>query len=332
MVVATDMAGPAPKRTSSTRRRDAALFVALCLMVLGGLGALAASTGWAETWAALSRVTLWQVAALLALSLVNYGLRGLRWHVFARRLGLPLGLSRNLTHFLGGFLMTITPGRVGELVRMRWIRRETGWSFERSAPLVLVDRASDLTAMAVLMIAAVALAAGPSVWALPVAALAVVAAVVVTRPALLARLGDAGFALSGRRLPRLFARVRRAARTLSRFDAPTLMLGATALCVVGWFAEGAALWFLLKWMGAEIALWSAVGIFVFATLAGGLTGAPGGLGGAEAAMVVLLVAQGVPASIAIPATLVIRVTTLWFAIGIGALIFPLAERGSKVGS
>ena len=330
MVVATDMSERLRENPALRRRRDLALFAVLGLMVLGGLGALAASTGWYETGAALARVNLPQLLALLALSLVNYLLRGLRWHLFAGRLGLPLGLARNLTHFLGGFLMTITPGRVGELVRMRWIRRETGWTFERTAPLVIIDRASDLGAMAVLMIAAVALAAGPSAWALPVAALAVAAAVLVTRPALLSRLGDAAHRATGRRLPRLFAKVRRAARALSRFDAPGLMLGATALGVAGWFAEGAALWLLLGWMGADVALWSAVGIFVFATLAGGLTGAPGGLGGAEAAMVVLLVAQGVPATIAVAATLIIRVTTLWFAIAIGALVFPLAERGSKI--
>jgi uncharacterized protein (TIRG00374 family) len=330
MVATANMTEPTPDPTSRQRVRDWLLFGALGVMVLGGLAALAASTGWGETWEALARIELAQIAGLLALSLVNYLLRGLRWHLFALRLGLPLGALRNLTHFLGGFLMTITPGRVGELVRMRWIRRETGWSFERTAPLVLVDRASDLLSMAILMCAAVALAAGPSAFALPVAALAVAAAVVVTRPALLSRVAGIGHRSSGKRLPRFFARLRRAARALSRFDAPGLMLAATGLGVVGWFAEGAALWLLLGWMGAELPLWSAVGIFVFATLAGGLTGAPGGLGGAEAAMVVLLVAQGVPATIAVPATLVIRVTTLWFAIGIGALVFPMAERGRKL--
>ena len=135
--------------------------------------------------------------------------------------------------------------------------------------------------------------------------------------------------MSGRRLPRLFARVRRAARSLSAFSGPTILLAAGLLGVVGWFAEGYAFHLLLGWMGTDIGLWSAVGIFTFSTLAGGLTGAPGGLGGAEAAMVTLLALQGVPLEIAGPATLVIRVTTLWFAILIGALVFPFAEKQSK---
>ena len=104
------------------------------------------------------------------------------------------------------------------------------------------------------------------------------------------------------------------------------MLLAGGLGLVGWLAEAYAFHLLLLWMNADIGLWLAMAIFFFATLAGGLTGAPGGLGGAEAAMVGLLAVNGVALEIAVPATLIIRVTTLWFAIGIGLLVFPVAER------
>jgi uncharacterized protein (TIRG00374 family) len=128
---------------------------------------------------------------------------------------------------------------------------------------------------------------------------------------------------------RVFARVRRAALSLDAFQNPTAMAIATLLGVIGWAAEGYAFWLLLHWMGADVGLGEAVAIFIFSTLAGGLTGAPGGVGGAEAAMVALLALEGVPLEISVPATLIIRVTTLWFAIGIGLLVFPLAERVSK---
>ena len=82
-------------------------------------------------------------------------------------------------------------------------------------------------------------------------------------------------------------------------------------------------------MGADIGFWTAAAIFTFSTLAGGLTGAPGGVGGAEAAMVALLGLQGIPLETSVPATLIIRVTTLWFAIGLGLLVFPFAEAKSK---
>ncbi len=131
------------------------------------------------------------------------------------------------------------------------------------------------------------------------------------------------------RFARLFARIRRAARALARFSSPALFIVTALLGLVGWIAEGLAFHLLLVWMGADIGLASAIAIFVFSTLAGGLTGAPGGVGGAEAAMVALLSLQGVGLEASIPATAIIRVTTLWFAIAIGAAVFPFAEKISR---
>ncbi len=314
------------RSVSSTRERW--MLVGLIALVLFGLVGLALATGWEETVAQMSKLGQAQIAALLALSLVNYLFRGLRWHLFATRLGLNTGFVQDMRHFLGGLAMSVTPGRLGELVRMRWLRRETGASFERTAPLMLVDRASDLSAMALILAVTIAFSATGITGALPVAILALILAYAATRASLLMALANLGYRLT-RRLPKLFARIRGAARSLAQFSSPA-MLGAAALIgAAGWFAEGYAFYLLLAWMGAETGLSTAVAIFIFSTLAGGLTGAPGGVGGAEAAMVALLTLEGVPLEMSIPATAIIRLTTLWFAIAIGLLIFPLAERKSQ---
>ena len=310
------------------RLRDRLILMGLLALLLLGLIGLIAGTGWQDVANQIARIEAWQIAALLGLSLVNYGFRALRWHVFARRLGLSISLSRNTLHFLGGFAMSVTPGRVGELVRMRWIARETGWSFERTAPLALLDRASDLAAMGVLLAIALSLSTSGIAGGVPVTLLALGAAFAATRPALLSTLAGSAFRLTGR-WPRLWVRLRGAARSLARFSNPALIAGATGLGLIGWLAEGVAFHLLLVWMGHDIGVASAVGIFLFATLAGGLTGAPGGVGGAEAAMIALLSLQGVPLAVSVPATAIIRLTTLWFAIAVGLVALPLAERLSR---
>ncbi len=312
------------------RLRDRLFVLGLLALVGAGLIGLASATGWEETWAQLSRLSLIQIGGLLALSLVNYLLRSWRWHMLAGRLGLPTAFLQNMRHYLGGFAMSVTPGRVGELVRMRWLRRETGWAVERTAPLVLMDRAGDLAAMAMILGLAVSLAAGGIAGALPVTLLALGAAVVITRPRLLSAVITLSYRATGR-FKRLFGRARGAARLLQRFSHGPTMLAVLGLGLIGWMAEGYAFHLLLVWLGADIGLWKAVAIFVFSTLAGGLTGAPGGLGGAEAAMVALLSLDGVPLEVSVPATAVIRLTTLWFAIAIGLAVFPFAERKSLEG-
>jgi uncharacterized membrane protein YbhN (UPF0104 family) len=91
----------APLPRPARRWKDVLILGGLFALMLLGLFGMAAATGWEETRAQLAKLSLSYIAILLGLSLVNYLLRGLRWHMFARRLGLPTGLLQDMRHFLG---------------------------------------------------------------------------------------------------------------------------------------------------------------------------------------------------------------------------------------
>lgn len=318
-------------KTSGMAGRDLwfTLFLFACVVI--SLIALAFATGWEEALASLQRIGLEQFLILLAMAFLNYLLRALRWHLFTLRLGIPSGLATDLRHYLGGLAMTVTPGRLGELVRLRWLRQETGWALERTAPLALVDRAADLAAIGLLLALCLALGASGGGAGIPVAIAAVLVALMVTRSSLAVWGVTRMWKIVGR-WPRLFAKLRQAARTLAPFSEARVLWPALLLGGIGWFAEGYSFHLLLVWLGADIGLWTAVAIFIIATLGGGATGAPGGLGGAEVAMVALLSVQGVPLEVSLPATAIIRLTTLWFAIAIGTVVFPFATRSAARGT
>lgn len=324
------MSSPRPLQEPTHARRPKrdlwVLLGLLALFVIGFIG-LAATVGLQDTWAQLQKLSLHQFLGLLALSMINYVLRGVRWHLFAHKLGLRLKPRHSILHYMGGFAMTVTPGRIGELVRLRWISRLSGWPVERILPLPFIDRAFDIAAMGMVLAAGVVLSRTGITSAVPVAILAIVTALVVTRPVLITRIVTGLWKMVGR-WPRRFAGLRRAARGMAIFSTPKVAIPALILSIIGWSAEGYALYILLQWMGSDIGLASATVIFLFSTLAGGLTGAPGGVGGAEAAMLFLLSAQNVPMDTALPAMAVIRITTLWFAIILGVIIFPFAEKHS----
>ncbi len=83
---------------------------------------------------------------------------------------------------------------------------------------------------------------------------------------------------------------------------------------------------MLGWTGIELNIFFAMFTYALAMLAGALSFLPGGLGGAEAVMMALLLFKGVPEPLAIAATIVIRLTTLWFAVVLGVGIMTLAQR------
>ncbi|NNU81234.1 flippase-like domain-containing protein [Halovulum dunhuangense] len=323
----TETASPYPAR----RRVGLWLTLGLTAAMVAGIVGLAMATGWEESLASLRALTLAQLGVLLALSASNYALRGLRWHLYVRVLRIPLSLWQTFLHYIAGFAMTVTPGRLGEVIRLRWIWQEAGTPPERSAPLVVVDRAADLAVIGLLIGASVAFSTIGLAAGLPVAGFCLAMAVIATRATLLSSMLRFGWQVLGR-WPRLFVRARRAALALRPFSDWPVVLPALALGGVGWLAEGISFWLLLDWMGAEVPLWTAIGIFLIATVTGGATGAPGGIGGAEAAMVALLSLQGVPLSVSLPATAVIRLTTLWFAIAIGLGALPFALRAARRGT
>lgn len=314
-------------RAQGNRTGVLATILVLALF-LGSLGAAFAATGWAETRAALSRLGAAELAILLLLSVGNYLARALRWHILTRTVGLPTGFRQDLRHYLGGFALTATPGRLGEFVRLRWMARETGWPMGRAAPVALADRASELAAVALLLAIALGLSTlGPATLA-PMVAMALGLAWVASSPRILRH----GVTLAWRavgRWPRLFARLRQMVAGMAALARPRVALAALSLGMAGWFCEGLAFALLLDWLGSPVALWTAVAIFLAAMISGALAGLPGGLGGAEAAMVALLLMAGAPMAVAVSATAVIRATTLWFAILIGLVAFPLAEARAR---
>lgn len=313
---------------SETKFSRVWISVALFAAFMVGLIGIAAATGWRETLDAFGRLSLAQFSILLGLSLLNYGFRCARWHIYIRALNIPLSLMSNARHYLGGFALTATPGRVGELIRLRWIWRETGRRPDTTGSLVLVDRAADLTAVGLILALAIAVSTVGIQGAWTVSIVALLLAWIATRPVLFRAVITIGWKFLGR-FPRFFAMLRRAANGLAVFSVPSVFVPTTICGMIGWLAEGYAFYLLLHWMGAGVELPTAVAIFFFAMLSGSASGLPGGIGGAEAAMIALLSYQGVPLEIAIPATAIIRITTLWFAIIVGLITLPFAERLSN---
>lgn len=266
---------------------------------------------------------------LLLLSTFNYLLRAGRWQFFARRLGIVIPWHCNLSYYFAGFAMTTTPGKLGEALRLWFIQRAHGYGYARLAPLFVGDRLSDLNT--VLILSLIGLGAFTDYgWAVAVLlALTGVITLLFMRPAaLLAAVGGL-YAVSGRRGKRFFAKSRHSLRLTARlFDVRIFPL-ATLISLPGWLAECWALAWLMAALGHPIGLQAGMFIFSFSMLAGAVSMMPGGLGGVEAAMMALLVVIGTPIDVALVATVVIRTTTLWFAVVLGFLTLPIALRYAR---
>ena len=153
-------------------KRAILLTVALAVAVAIGFGLYA---DWGKIRAELGTFDWTLFPLALALTALNYLIRFGRWHVYLGRLGISVPLGRSFSIFVAGLTMTITPGKLGEVLKCGLLRRGFGVPVRRSAPVVLAERVTDASGVVVL---AVIGGARTDHWVLLVIALAGVAAIV----------------------------------------------------------------------------------------------------------------------------------------------------------
>ena len=302
--------------SSSQRLPLRAVFWSVALAALGYLG-LSLWAGWRDVVAAVVQVGPWVLAGLLALSLVNYLLRFLRWARYLALLDAPVPWRINLDAYFAGFALTTSPGKVGEMLRSVLLKPH-GVPPAASVAAFFAERVSDL--LAILVLAAVGLwAYAPARPIVGLALAAVVVALLLVQWTALIAAIDRWAQARPQKWARLVVKLCEVVLHFRRcFSLPVMGMGL-ALGVVAWFAEGLGFWWLLLALDHPLPLSTAVFIYAFAMLVGALSFLPGGLGGSEAAMVALLSLNGFPEASAVSATLICRLATLWFAVGLGAL-------------
>lgn len=277
----------------------------------------------ADFWNAALRLGPVCLVAVLSLSMVNYGLRYLRWHGFLQRLGVTLPHGRHILAYLSGFALTMTPGKAGEGLRARFLKSH-GLGYMPCFGALFAERLLDL--LVILTLSCLILTQGGQSWMLIVGGCAVAALL---------------FGASHRSLPPAILRWAdchpRAAHLLrplgellaaaSRLLDWKTLLPSLGIGLLAWAAEGWGLQLIANEIGVPIDMWSAIAIYSIAILAGALSMLPGGLGGTEGVMTFLLVQAGADAPSALAITLICRAATLWFSVLLGAASWLALECG-----
>lgn len=256
---------------------------------------------------------LWQRLAsptgLLAAALcgLNYLLRGLRWRMWMAHYQRPLGLIEGLRLYLAGYTFTPTPGNIGEAARGLLLAKQP-LSAAQSLSIFGAERLADLLCLLLLTL--------PGIWWL-----LTLPAQASWLPGLAVGLGLGAAGISvllvkkfGASLLARFHWLQQAWQCLT--TRPLTWLGLT---LIAWGAQGLAVWLICHDSGIHINPILATAFYALAMVGGALSMLPAGLGGMEALLTGLLVAQGATLGVAVGVTVLVRVLTLWLAVAMGAL-------------
>jgi uncharacterized protein (TIRG00374 family) len=253
----------------------------------------------------------------LGLALANYLIRFVKWQVFLKQAGAPTPFGVSLRVFFSGLSMTVTPGKVGEVLKPFLLQKATGTPVATTVPVVVAERLTDLLAGLLLALFGV-LTSG---YGLDIFLAGAALCALVLIVSLWGKAGELFLTLFSR-----LAAVRKRREALLELQRSMLRLVglgpiviATAFSVAAWFAECVAFYLVVQAAGQELSLANAVFIYSLGSIAGAVTMLPGGLVATEASMVFVLVEvfRGCTRPAAVASVLVVRLCTLWFAVLLG---------------
>jgi glycosyltransferase 2 family protein len=279
---------------------------------------LAIYSGFGDLRRALEDFNYALVPAILGLVSLAYVGRFFRWFYYLKLLKVSVPLGINAAIFAAGLSMTISPGKLGEVLKSVFVKQATGAPVARTAPAVVAERATDGTGMVAWgFLGSFAFGLGPRTMVVFLAV--AIMGIAILRSRRLSLLAERFLS----RLPFLD----QLAPHLSDFHASSNELLAARPLVVGtlisfvsWGMECLGVYLCALGLHADRPFLLVVFVFAVSSLVGVLSMLPGGIGAVEAGLTGQFVTvAGLSAGLAVALTLVIRLATLWFATLIGIL-------------
>lgn len=275
--------------------------------------------GWQGVVAVFIKVGVIGLLIALLLSLINYGLRFIRWQLYLKHLGYSIPNWESWKIYLSGFALTTTPGKAGEVVRSIFLKRYNV-PLETSLTAFICERLSDL--VAIVLLSCIGLLQYPSAKTPVIVTMIIILSVWFMMlfkqvPDILDKISQSK---TGKVL-NILQKIANIIRQMQSCHNPSMLVITTIISIIAWGAEAVAFYLLLQWSGFDVGISFAAFVYAISMLAGALSFLPGGLGGAEATMISLLLLKNVDAQSAVALTIFIRLTTLWFAVVLGIIAF-----------
>jgi uncharacterized protein (TIRG00374 family) len=290
----------------------------LTVVVLFGLFVVGDSS---KVASALLSVDLWRIGVVFLLVTISYGIRFLKWEYYIRQLAIDIPLKTSLIVFFSGLMMVVTPGKAGEVWKAWFLRDLRAVPISQTTSVVGAERVTDMIALSAFAFLGVIIYQRSSTVLIGVIILFLLGISLLQWRTFCLRVLDwlETLPVVGSYATELEDFYE---NTYSLFQLRPLSI-ATLISLLAWGLEGVALWVVLDGFSTQATLLTSLFVFGLGSVVGTASLLPGGLAAAEASMIGMLVVLGYTQTIAVSATVIIRVGTLWYGAILGTCVFVI---------
>lgn len=268
---------------------------------------------------------------ILALSLLNYYSRFIKWDYYLKLLNIKMKYRDSLAIFMSGLVMSVTPGKMGEVLKSYFVKEVADEPISKTAPIVMVERITDFISLIFLAFIGVFIYQQGMLLVIAMAVIFIL---------LLFLIGNKKLSL---RIIRSLEKVKFIGKFIEKVEEayessytmlkPKPLILMFLVSLLSWFFECVGFYLILVNFEVNISVFWSTFAYAFATIAGAVTMLPAGLGVTEGSLTFLQIEQGIAKEVAVASTFILRVVTLWFAVLLGGLtVLVYQKRFGKIKS
>lgn len=254
---------------------------------------------------------------LLLLSFGNYLSRFFKWEYYLNIIDVKLHKLDSLSIFMSGLIMSVTPGKMGELLKSYLVKQVNGTSISKTAPIVFAERATDFLSLTIMALTGAYFYDYGKNIIIIIGLILLTGLIIISNKRLFYKIISLFSNISF--ISKHAIKISTAYESSSKLLSFTPLLLMTLLSIVSWGFECFGYYLILTNFEIQIDVLWAFFSYSFATIVGALSMLPGGLGVTEGSLTLMLVQKGLSEHSAFAATFIVRAVTLWFAVLVGAI-------------
>jgi uncharacterized protein (TIRG00374 family) len=291
----------------------------LISIVIGGLLYLAFTiyADYQSVINAFSKFNWLLLPLLLFLSFLNYFTRFIKWDYYLSIVNIKLKKIDSLSIFMSGLIMSITPGKVGELLKSYLVKEVANEPISKTAPIILAERITDFVSLLIIAIVGAYFFDYGGEITIGVALFFLLLIIIISNKRLALAIINQLEKIN--LLKKYIHSINTAYTSSYQLLKMKPLLLMTLVSLIAWGFECLGYYFILLNFHIDFGLIWASFSYSFATIIGAISMLPGGLGVTEGSLTFMLIQENISKDVAVATTFIVRVVTLWFAVIVGII-------------
>ncbi len=252
---------------------------------------------------------------LLALSLLNYLTRYLKWDYYLNIINVKVNKIDSFAVFMSGLIMSVTPGKFGEVLKSYLVKEITNTPISKTAPIIVMERITDSISLMLIALAGAYVYNYGRIIVITASVFLFLLVVILSNKKI--AMPALKYLEKSKFLKKHLVSIHSAYESSYQMLRPLPLIYMILLSLVSWLFECLGYHIILINFGVDVSfLWASFS-YAFAIILGAISMLPGGLGATEGSLTFLLIQAGYTKNIAVASTFIVRAVTLWFAVLIG---------------